>query len=214
MTSANSSLVEERVLANAMASFVQIGAMLVLLYWCFTIISPFLNIVIWGLIISIALYPTHVAMSARLGGREKLSASILVLIGLAIIVAPTWLLADSTIGGLQYVAAELADGKAQVPPPDDSVAEWPLIGPRVHELWSTAATNIADLLNRFEPQLRTAGQTALSFAGHTVATLFQFVFAMLIAGAFLMSAETGRRAADNFATSLVGDQRLLGTFLV
>jgi hypothetical protein len=34
MTSADSSSVDQKFLANAMASFIQIGAVLVLLYWC------------------------------------------------------------------------------------------------------------------------------------------------------------------------------------
>jgi predicted PurR-regulated permease PerM len=71
MTNADSSSVDQQFLNNAMASFLQIGAVVVLLYWCLTIVSPFLTIVIWGLIISIALYPAHVSLSARLGGAKR-----------------------------------------------------------------------------------------------------------------------------------------------
>ncbi len=182
MTSADSSSVDQKFLNNAMASFLQIGAVVVLLYWCFTIVSPFLTIVIWGLIISIALYPAHVSLSAKLGGREKLSATIIVLIGIAIIVIPTWLLADSTVGALKHVATELEDGTAQIPPPADSVQQWPVIGERVHQVWSAAATNLEETLNKFKPQLQSAGRQALSFAGHTVGSAFQFVFSVIIAG--------------------------------
>ena len=61
MTNATSSLVERKFLATAMASFVQIGAVLIMVYWCFTIVSPFVPVVLWGLIIGVALYPTHIA---------------------------------------------------------------------------------------------------------------------------------------------------------
>jgi predicted PurR-regulated permease PerM len=80
VTNANNSSVDQRLLVIAMASFVQIGAILILVYWCFTIVSPFVPVVFWGLIIGVAIYPMHVAFSARLGGREKLSATVLVLI--------------------------------------------------------------------------------------------------------------------------------------
>ena len=204
MTNSGNSSVDQRFLANAMASFVQIGAIAVLLYWCFTIVSPFLSIVVWGLIISIALYPTHVALSARLGGSEKLSATILVLIGITVIVVPTWILADSTIGGLRSIAAELEDGTAQVAPPADRVADWPVIGNRVYEVWSAAAINLEATMNQFEPQLRSAGQRALAFAGHTAGSVFQFIASVIIAGVFLTTASGGYTVTRNIASSMVG----------
>ena len=207
MTSADSSSVDQKFLSNAMASFIQILAVLVLLYWCYLIVSPFISIVIWAVIISVAVYPAHVALTARVGGRQKTSAILIVLIGLAIIVIPTWYLADSTIGGLKYVAAELEDGTAQVPPPNDKVAEWPVIGEQVHEIWTAAATNLEDTLNRFQPQLKSASQKAVSLAGSTVGTVFQFILSVIIAGVLLMSAEGGKVVARNVITSLVGTGR-------
>ena len=59
------------------------GAVLILLYWCFLIVSPFISIVVWAIIISVAVYPAHVSLAAKVGGRQKLSATIIVLIGLA-----------------------------------------------------------------------------------------------------------------------------------
>ena len=93
MTSADSSSVDQKFLANAMASFIQILAVMVMLYWCFMIVSPFISIVVWAIIISVAVYPGHVSLTGKVGGRKKLSATIIVLIGLAIIIIPTWYLA-------------------------------------------------------------------------------------------------------------------------
>jgi len=207
MSGADSSSVDQKILKTVMASLVQIIAVLLLLYWCFTILSPFLSIIIWGLIISVALYPTHVSLSARLGGHEKLSATILILIGITIIVVPTWMLAESTIGGLQEIAAELEDGTARVPPPADSVADWPIIGERVHLVWSAAANNLEATINQFKPQLKSAGQQALSFAGHTAGSVFQFIFSVIIAGVLFLSASGGYRASCDFLSGVVGADR-------
>ena len=84
MTSADSSRVDQKFLANAMASFLQIGALLILIVWCFTIVRPFISIVAWAAIIAIAVYPMHQSLTARLGGREKTSATIFVLITLGL----------------------------------------------------------------------------------------------------------------------------------
>lgn len=207
MSSADSSNVDEKFLANSMASFLQIGALVVLIVFCYRIVSPFLTVVIWGLIISIAIYPLHQKLSAQLGGREKVSATLLVLIGISIIAIPSWILAESTIGGLQYVAAELNDGQARIPPPNDAVAEWPLVGERIYSTWSAAASNLEQTLNQFQPQMQSAAQGALSFAGHAALTVLLFVFSMIIAGALLPSAAGGFTTAKNFAISLVGPAR-------
>ena len=45
MTSADSSRVDKNFLANAMASFIQIAAVALLVMWCFSIVQPFLGIV-------------------------------------------------------------------------------------------------------------------------------------------------------------------------
>jgi predicted PurR-regulated permease PerM len=207
MTSADSSTVDKQFLANAMASAIQIGAVLLLLLWCYSIVAPFVSIVVWGVVISIAIYPLHLQLGARLGGKTKLSSTLLVLVGLLIIVGPTWILAESTIDGYRHVAAELGDGTVSIPPPAATVADWPVIGDKVYEIWSGAATNLEATLNQFEPQLVAAGKRAVSMAGGTVVGVLQFVISIIIAGTLLMSAEGGHRASRNIAASLVGPDR-------
>jgi len=207
MTDPNNSSVDQKFLDNALASFIQIGALLVMLYWCWTIVAPFVTVITWGLILSVALYPTHVALTARLGGREKLSAILLVVVGLTVIAVPAWMLTESTIGGLHHISAELEDGTANIPPPAESVKDWPLIGNRVYEVWGGAASNLESLVNQFRPQLRSAGQKALAFAGHMVGTTLQFAVAIIIAGVFFMTAKGGYVVARDFSSSLVGAKR-------
>jgi predicted PurR-regulated permease PerM len=160
-----------------------------------------------AVILSIAVYPGFVALTARLGGRTKLSATLIILIGITLVAAPAWLLAESTIGGLKSVATELADGTAVVPPPADSVAEWPVIGKKVHQVWSAAATNLEATVNQFEPQLRSAGQFAISFAGHTAVSVFVFIFAVIIAGVLWTSASGSYKATSSFVASFMGADR-------
>ena len=204
MTSADSSRTDDRFLANAMASFLQIAAVVVLVWWCFNITRPFISIVVWGLIIAVAIYPVHVALTAKLGGREKSSATLLAVIGLAIVLVPSWILADSTYGALKTVGTELQGGTVKLPPPEESVADWPLIGNRVYDTWSDAATNLEETLNKYQPQLQALGGRAAGFAAHTVGTIFQFVFSIIIAATLLMSAKSGYATSQNILASLAG----------
>jgi predicted PurR-regulated permease PerM len=187
---------------NMMTSYVQIAAVTLLVYWCFTIIAPFIGMVMWALIIAVALYPLHQSLSAKMGNRQKLSATIFVLIALTILVLPTFLLAESSITGLKTLATGLEDGSIVVAPPDESVAEWPVVGSTIYDIWSAAARNIEATLNQFEPQLRNAGKWALSFAGSTAVTVLIFVFSIIVAGVFLVSADGGYRVASRIGQTL------------
>jgi predicted PurR-regulated permease PerM len=206
MTSANSSKTDERFLSNAMASFIQIGALLLLIILCFRIIGPFISIVIWGVVIAVGLYPTHRSLTAKLGGREKWSAVILVAIGLTIVIAPVWVTAESSVQSIQNLSANIEAGTVTVPPPRDGVADWPLIGNSVHEVWSSAAQNLESTANAYATQLKALGQGMASFAGGVLLGTLQFALSVIIGGSLLLNAESGHRAARNILSSLMGDE--------
>ena len=176
---------------NALASFVQIGALLLLLVMCYRILSPFLSIVLWALIIAVALYPAHASLTAKLGGREKTSAFVFVLVGLTILIVPTYLTADSSITALSTLGHGLKEGTLSVSPPNESVADWPVIGKRVHSGWTAAAENLEATLDKFRPQLAALSEGVLRFAGSMALGVLQFVLSVIIAGVFLVSAEGG-----------------------
>lgn len=193
--------------ANAMASFIQIAAVVVLFAWCYSIIKPFVGIVLWGVIIAIAVYPLHLSLTKRLAGRGALSATILVLLGLTIVVLPAWLLVGSTVDGYAYLSEGLRAGNLSVPPPNESVAGWPLIGEQLYAGWSEAADNLADTLNRYGPQLRSIGVSAVSFAGGLTLGILQFALSVIIGGVLLGSAERGYRMSRGVASRLTGTER-------
>jgi predicted PurR-regulated permease PerM len=191
---------------NAMASFIQIAAVVLLAFLCIRIVAPFIPIVIWGMIIAVALYPLHTALSGKLGGREKLSATIFVLFGLAILLVPSYILTESSVTALKSVGTQMQEGSVSISPPDASVAEWPMIGEQVHEVWSDAATNLEATLNKFEDQLKSLGRSVIRFAGSMAIGILQFVLSIIIAGVFLVGAEGSYRVSQTFASSLVGDR--------
>ena len=74
----------------------------------------------------------------------------------------------------------------------------------IYKAWSGAASNLEATLNKFQPQLLSFGQWALSFAGSTAIGILQFVFSIIIAGVFLLAAEGGYQAALAIGSSLTG----------
>jgi len=206
MNTSNTAAADRNFQKNAMASFIQIGALVLLIILCFRIVSPFISVVLWGMLIAVALYPVHSMLAARLGGREKLSATLFVLLGLAILLVPAYITAESSITTLKSVGEQLNSGAVSISPPDESVAEWPLIGEKVYEIWSGAASNLEETLNRFSDQLRTLGRQVIGAAGSMAIGVLQFVVSIIIAGVFLVGAEGGHKTALKFTSSLVGDR--------
>ena len=196
------SMSDEQFQRNMMTSAIQISAVALIVLWCLSIMRPFINLVLWALIIAVALYPAHLGLAAKLGGRAKTSATVFVLIGLSIMFVPAYFLADSTIQALTTLATGLEDGTIEVQPPNASVAEWPLIGQQVFDLWSGAARNLESTINQFSTQIRDASATALKFAGGLAASTLAMAASMIIAGVFLVSADGGYRVSRSIGHTL------------
>jgi predicted PurR-regulated permease PerM len=131
---------------------------------------------------------------------------VFLLLGLAILLVPSYILGDSSVHALKAVGAQLNSGTVSISPPDESVADWPLIGERVHAIWSEAADNLEVTLNKFQDQLKDLGGQVVRFTGSMAIGILQFVASIIIAGVFLVGAEGGRRTSLTFALSLVGDR--------
>ncbi len=179
---------------------IQLGVLFVLVLWCFTIIKPFVLIIMWGIIVAIALFPVQQKLSELLGPHHKTFAGIFVAILITVLVLPTVLLTESLLVGAQALAD--SGGDLNLPPPPDSVREWPLIGERIHDLWMRATTNLPSVLKEFGPQIKLAGAWILETVTGTGIGILQFIIAFIISGVLLVNAEKGERAANAFAHKL------------
>ena len=204
MSDTDRSRVDQAFLTNAMAAFLQISALVVLLLWCFDIVRPFIGIVVWALIIAVALHPLHASLTVKLGGKEKLSAVVFTLVGLSVILIPTILLGESTFEGLMKLGQGLRDGTLSIPPPADAVASWPIVGNKVHDIWTTAASNLDAAVETYGEPLRGLAQRVVGLASATVVGTLQFILSMLIAGVLLLQGQGGLKVSRNLMTSLVG----------
>lgn len=176
---------------------IRLGAIAILLIATFNIVQPFIGIVMWAVIIAVSIYPVYVWTAKKLGGRYGVAAATVTIIGLLIIVVPAAGLTTALVDTAQAAAAELEDGTLEIPPPNAAVAEWPLVGERLHALWSLAANNLTAALEPLKPQLKELGKTALSVAAAAGLGVLQFAVSLIIGGILL--AKSGPSSA--FATA-------------
>ena len=175
-----------------------------LVLWCFLILEPFLLILAWAIVLAVALSPVFSWLESLLGGRRKLATMLFVLVGIAALVVPAILASESFLESLKWLRDQEAKNAIHVPPPPSNVADWPLIGDRVSEVWKQASGNLEATLTRFVPQLRDIGSWLLStFTGFGAAFLFTIV-AIIIAGVLLMYSEGSGRTARAIGARLGG----------
>ena len=191
---------------NMMTSFVQIAALVILVSYCVVIISPFAGLAIWGVVMAVAIYPIFLKLAALLGGRRKLVVTLFIVFGLALVLVPGWAMTKSAIASATSFSADLKAGLVEVPPPNDSVAGWPLIGEPLYELWAGAARNLEATLGEFQPQLREIGTRLARTIGSTALGVLQIAVSVIIAGVAMLYADSGYRLSCAVAKKISPDR--------
>ncbi len=181
---------------------IKLGILLLLFYWCFSILQPFLVPVVWAVVIAVSMYPLYLMMLVKLNGRKGLTGTIFTLITLALLLVPVFMLSGSMVDGVQSLSKALEDGTLSVPAPSADVKEWPLVGEKIYNAWHLASVNIDQAIVKFTPQLKAMSKTVFSAIMGGGAGILQFFISIIIAGVFMVNAEGSVKAVQNFMTRL------------
>ena len=119
---------------------------------------------------------------------------------------PTWTLTESSVHSIQSVSQDFEKGSLEIPPPADGVADWPVVGKRVHAVWSSAASNLEATLNQYQPQLKQFGTWLVKTAVSTFTGMLGFALSIIIAGVFLVSAESAYTVCRSVGARLAGEK--------
>jgi len=188
--------------SEAIEIAIRLGLIFLILAWCLQILSPFVSVVAWGAIIAVAIYSPFLKLVDKLGGRRKLAVTLIAVLGIAVVLVPVIFLSNSMIDGATKFGTEITTGQATIPPPSESVKDWPLIGEKTYEFWHQASVNLKSLLERYPDQLTAIGKKLLGAAAGVGTGLLQFIVSTLIAAVFLLSAEGAGVAMRKLAIRL------------
>ncbi|MBP7001521.1 AI-2E family transporter [Amaricoccus sp.] len=151
-------------------------------WWSLQLVSPFIPIVVWAVLLAVALYPAYAWLEARLGGRGGLAATLITLVALATVLGPVSLLVGSLAESVQWLATGVQSGALRIPPPPAGVAGWPVVGETVSEAWALAAGNLEEATHRYGPAMLPAGGVVLGKVAALGADVLKFVVSVVIAG--------------------------------
>ncbi|MDM0053956.1 AI-2E family transporter [Variovorax sp. J22R115] len=198
---------ETRMSRKLMDVFIRAGLVLALTLLCFRIFSPFISMMAWALILAVTMYPGHQALARRLGGKQGLAATLLVLVGITLIVAPTAVVLSSLGDSVHETIVTLRDDDLKIPPPPPGVAEWPVVGKKVSGAWSLAEKDLPSVLKRLQPQLAELATKALEMVASMAGSVLLFVFSFIIAGIIMAFGESGSEAARSILGRVAGSRR-------
>lgn len=161
---------------------IRIAFLALLVYWTFVLLQPFLLILIWSVILTVALYPAFERAAATLGGRRKLAAAAITAISLLVMLGPAAWLGLSLAESTRWLIEQYREAGFAIPPPPESVKYWPLIGDKIYGLWLLAFSNARALLAEISPHLKPYGASILAAAGGVGIGIVKFVIAVVISG--------------------------------
>lgn len=186
-------------LINTIIQFFVIGF---LLAWCFILIRPFIIIILWAVIMAIAMFPVYLWLKNHLGGRAKLSAILLALVGIGIILGPVSIIATVLFHNAQTIVDGIEAGTLVIPPPSPEIADLPLIGKPLNDIWQLASVNLKGLISQFNTQIVEFSKTLLLQATNVGLILLKFILSIIIAVILILKAESLKGGVTLFISRL------------
>ncbi|WP_250475113.1 AI-2E family transporter [Caballeronia sp. GAFFF1] len=197
--------ITERMLSREMLDvLIRAGLIAVLAVFSFRVFVPFLDLMVWALILAVTLYPLQVRLRGPLAGKDGLIATLIVFVAFVVVLVPTYLLGVAVASSIERGMAVFRSGSFMIPPPAESVATWPLVGQRVFDFWTQASTDLSGLATKFAPQLKQAGLAVLGTVTGLGAGLLVFFVALIVAGIFMAHGEEGHQSAIRIASRISG----------
>lgn len=191
---------------RALEASIRIGLIALLVIWCFEVVRPFIQPIVWGIILAIAIHPAYLRLGRVMGGRERLAATSLVVGSLLLLIVPSVMITTSLVESATELAGKLREGEVKIPPPPTAVADWPIIGGGLHALWAEASRDLEAALRQAQPLLKAIGRWMLSGGATAGFGIVMFALSIVIAGVLLSYGEQATDTARRIARRLVDER--------
>ncbi len=188
-------------------AIIRIGLVIFLIVMCARVFAPFTNLMLWGGILAIALYPLHQYLAGWLGGRQTSAAVLLVLSCLLLLGVPTVMLGGSFAERIYDAYAAFDSHSITIKPPSPAVADWPIVGKQVYNFWNDAATNLPELIEKNHEQLSALSKRVLAAAANTAGSVLMFLVALLVAGIIMVYGDSGGKVVLRIFNRMVGPDK-------
>jgi len=194
-------------MAGLLDVLIRAGLILAMVALCYKVFAPFLTLMVWAIILAVTLYPMHQYLASKMGEKQGLAATILVLLGIALIVTPTAVLMSSLGDSVHELVVDVQEHTLEIPAPPEAIAKWPLVGEKLYGYWSAAYTDLPAFMQKLQPKIGDLAKAALGFVAGIGIGLLQFLAAFVIAGIIMAFGKAGERGSLAIFQRFVGPAR-------
>src|SRR5262245_22012806 len=198
---------EQRLASLGLEVLIRAGMILVVAMLCYQVLSSFLTLMVWALILAVTLYPLHQSLANKIGGKQGLAATLLVVVGIVLIIAPTAMLLSSLGDSVQQLIHGVQSNSLQIPAPRPGVEEWPIVGKQIYDVWSQAHADLPALVQSMQPKIGELAKTALGFVASIGGGVLQFLAAFIIASIIMAFGQAGSRGSRAIFRRIIGNAR-------
>ena len=198
---------EKRLSGRLLDVLIRAGLVFVMAALCYQVFSPFISLMAWALILAVTLYPAQQQLARRMKGKQGLATTLLVLGGIVLIVVPTTVLMLSLGDSVNDFIGSVRDNTVRIPPPPPSIAELPIVGKKVHGLWSQAHSDLPAVIQSMQPKLGDLTRKALEMVASIGGTMLLFLASFIIAGIIMAFGQSGARSANSIFDRIVASRQ-------
>lgn len=198
---------EQRIAARLMEVLIRFGVLTALIVLCWQVFQPFLTLMVWSLILAVAIYPLHQIIARKLGGRQGMASTLIVVLCAVVIITPAAFLMNSFGDSVRGVVDGVRNNTLEIPVPKDSVKKWPVIGEKLHGYWTHAHDDLPGFVQSMQPKVGELAKRALAAVASIGLALLMFIAAIIIAGIIMAHGEAGAATSLAIFTRLGGPAR-------
>jgi predicted PurR-regulated permease PerM len=198
---------EQKLASNLLDVLIRAGLIVLLAILCYEVFAPFLPLMAWSVILAITLYPLQRTLTKVLGGRRGWAATLITLLGVALIVAPAAVLLNSTGDSVQHLIKDVQENTLKVPAPNESVAAWPVVGKRIYAFWERAYADLPGVVHSLQPKIGQLARGSLAMVASIGGGILMFIAALIVAGIVMAFGESGARASRAVFARIFGVPR-------
>ena len=188
-------------------TFLKIVVLSILIIWSFYIVKPFVLLLMWSIIVAVALYPLYNKVAMLLKGKKKgLLGTLFIVVLIGLILLPTISITGSIVESSTEIYTNFENGSLEVPPPNSSVSEWPLIGKKLYNAWANASKDMESFIFNHPDEIKSSLGWFFDSIKGLVGVVFLSIIALIIAGVFMSSAEDGYKTGVKFMDKLMEGQ--------
>lgn len=192
---------------NIVDIILQLGVLALLLAWCFQILRPFINPVLWGIIIAVALDPIYLGINKLLKGKKVLTSILLTAILLVVVAIPSYFVFKSAFHGMKELKVMYDNNEIVIATPSESIKEWPLVGEKLYDFWDKASENLQSVVIQYKDQIIAAAKYLFSALASGGTDVLGIMLALVIAG-ILLAISGSREMTYSIFSRLAGNAGL------